>query len=79
MESFGEYIAVRGAKARIAAQLGVSHAAIQQWGSRVPAERVVAVEQITGIPREKLRPDLYRQDKPAPARKPRQPAGQPAQ
>lgn len=27
---------------------------------KVPAEQVVEVERITGLPREELRPDLYR-------------------
>jgi DNA-binding transcriptional regulator YdaS (Cro superfamily) len=35
-----------------------SRHAIYQW-DRVPAEHVHAVEKITGIPRHKLRPDLY--------------------
>jgi DNA-binding transcriptional regulator YdaS (Cro superfamily) len=38
--------------------LGLSRAAVSQW-RRVPAERVVEVERLTGIPREQLRPDLY--------------------
>lgn len=41
--------------------LGCSSQAISQW-SRIPADRVVDVERITGIPREELRPDLYRRD-----------------
>lgn len=36
----------------------ITRHAIYQW-SRVPAEHVGAVEQITGIPRHELRPDLY--------------------
>lgn len=35
--------------------------AISQW-TRVPAERVAHVEAATGIPREQLRPDLYRRE-----------------
>jgi DNA-binding transcriptional regulator YdaS (Cro superfamily) len=48
----------RGAKLRLARELGITHGAISQW-RRVPAERVIEVERITGIPREQLRPDLY--------------------
>ena len=35
--------------------------AIQAWlkKNRVPAERVLAVEKATGVPRHQLRPDLY--------------------
>jgi DNA-binding transcriptional regulator YdaS (Cro superfamily) len=39
--------------------LGLSYQAIQQW-EKIPAERVVEVEAVTGIARERLRPDLYR-------------------
>ena len=48
----------RGMQARIAAHLGLSRSAIVKW-RRVPAERVVDVEAITGIPRQHLRPDLF--------------------
>lgn len=39
--------------------LGITAQAVQAW-QRVPAERVVEVEKVTGVPREVLRPDLYR-------------------
>lgn len=32
--------------------------AVSQW-TRVPAERVLEVERVTGVPRHELRPDLY--------------------
>ena len=48
----------RGGLNALAVQLGISRAAISQW-QRVPAERVLDVERITGIPRIELRPDLY--------------------
>lgn len=38
--------------------IGVSAQAIWQW-QRVPAERVLDVERVTGVARSKLRPDLY--------------------
>jgi DNA-binding transcriptional regulator YdaS (Cro superfamily) len=43
---------------RLAESVGVSLSALSQW-NRVPAERVLRVEQATGVPRHKLRPDLY--------------------
>ena len=49
----------RGDGARIARELGISRAAFWRW-KKVPAEKVVEIERITNIPREKLRPDLYR-------------------
>lgn len=47
-----------GGMAQLAAKLGIARQAIYQW-SRIPAERVVDVERVTGIPRAELRPDLY--------------------
>jgi DNA-binding transcriptional regulator YdaS (Cro superfamily) len=43
----------------LARAIGVSYQAIQSWKKRIPAERVLDVERATGIPRDKLRPDLY--------------------
>jgi len=42
--------------------LGLTDEAVRLWRSRgkVPAERVVELERLTGVPREQLRPDLYR-------------------
>jgi len=51
----------RGAVGRLAKALGISQPAIYQW-RRVPAERVLMVERITGIPRHQLRPDIYPKD-----------------
>jgi len=50
--------AKRGMCAKVAHDLGLTRAAVLKW-ERVPAERVVEIERITGIPREQLRPDLY--------------------
>jgi len=38
--------------------LGLSRGAVSQW-ARVPTERVLAVEKLTGIHREELRPDVF--------------------
>ena len=57
--------AQRGMPARLARGLGLTRAAVLKW-ERVPAERVVEIERITGIAREKLRPDLYARE-PLPA------------
>lgn len=42
----------------LARRIGVTRQAIYGW-DKIPAERVVEVEAATGIPRKKLRPDLY--------------------
>lgn len=57
---------VAGGAVGLGRQLGISPQAVSQWG-RVPAERVVDVERITGIPRAELRPDLFgeRESRPA--------------
>ena len=47
-----------GGMAQLAEKLGIARQAIYQW-SRIPAERVVEVERITGVPRVELRPDLF--------------------
>jgi DNA-binding transcriptional regulator YdaS (Cro superfamily) len=48
----------RGLRLKVARALGITHGAVSQW-RRVPAERVIAVEALTGFPKERLRPDLY--------------------
>lgn len=45
----------------LAERLGIGRPAIYGWmkDERIPAERLADVERVTGIPRWKLRPDLY--------------------
>jgi DNA-binding transcriptional regulator YdaS (Cro superfamily) len=45
----------------LARALGVTSPAILEW-RRIPSHRILQAEAVTGIPREKLRPDLYRLD-----------------
>ena len=52
--------AVGGLRA-LARLLGITHQAILQW-DKVPAERLLEIERVTGVARERLRPDLYRVD-----------------
>jgi len=49
-----------GGVSEFARKIGISQPSISNW-SRVPAERVLAVEAITGVSRAYLRPDLYRE------------------
>jgi TorA maturation chaperone TorD len=53
-----EAIRAAGGVGELARQVGVSQPSVSNW-TRVPAERVVAVEVVTGIDRAVLRPDLY--------------------
>ncbi|MEL0107886.1 MAG: Cro/CI family transcriptional regulator [Rhodospirillaceae bacterium] len=47
-----------GSVNHLAESLGVTRQALYQW-SRIPAERVLEIERLTGIARHDLRPDLY--------------------
>lgn len=47
-----------GGVAELARKIGISQPSVSNW-SQVPAQRVVAVEAATGVPRNELRPDLY--------------------
>lgn len=50
----------RHTQSELADKVGVTQGAISQWLKRgVPPRRVKAVEKATGIPRERLRPDIY--------------------
>lgn len=55
-------LTAHGVPAKIARDLGLTPQAVSIWmcKKRIPAERVVEVEMVTGIDRERLRPDLYR-------------------
>lgn len=47
-----------GNEFRLARALGLTPAAVYRWW-RIPSERIKEVERVTGVRREKLRPDLY--------------------
>jgi DNA-binding transcriptional regulator YdaS (Cro superfamily) len=53
-----------GGQAKLAEALGIYQSAVAKWvaNKRVPAERVLAVEKITGVSRHELRPDIYPTD-----------------
>ena len=48
-----------GGVPELARRLGVSRQAIYQW-TEVPVERAADLERITGIPRSRLRPDVFK-------------------
>lgn len=50
---------VPGNMRRLADALKISRAAVSRW-NKIPDERVLAVEKVTGVPRRQLRPDLFR-------------------
>jgi len=60
-----EAIRAAGGITELARRIGISQPSVSNW-SRVPTERVLAVEAATGIERAVLRPDLYEPASPAP-------------
>jgi post-segregation antitoxin (ccd killing protein) len=59
--ALAEAIAAAGGVSRLAERLGLAHPSVARWQrtGRVPADRVAAVEAATGVPRHRLRPDLF--------------------
>ena len=53
-----EAIRAVGGVTELARRIGISQPSVSNW-SRVPAERVLTVEAVTGVARAVLRPDLY--------------------
>jgi DNA-binding transcriptional regulator YdaS (Cro superfamily) len=51
-------IAQAGSVSDLAESLGITPQTVSQW-ARVPAERALQVEGITGVSRHILRPDIY--------------------
>lgn len=47
-----------GGVVALARELGIKHTALYSW-NRIPAERVLDVERISGISRHDLRPDIF--------------------
>jgi len=60
MDKLTEYFdAARGRRLKLAEKLGVKPSAISQW-KKAPIARIAEIEAATGIPREKLRPDIFK-------------------
>lgn len=51
-------IEAAGGVTELARRIGIAQPSVSNW-DRVPADRVVAVEAASGVPRMRLRPDLY--------------------
>ena len=51
-------IKAAGGYSELAEALGIRPQSVWQW-TRVPLNRVVEVEKVTGVSRRKLRPELY--------------------
>ena len=57
-EGLSQAIQAAGGVSELARKLGIAQPSVSNW-TRVPAERVVSVEALTGVNRVALRPDLY--------------------
>ncbi|HEX5933477.1 MAG TPA: Cro/CI family transcriptional regulator [Pseudorhizobium sp.] len=58
LTALGRAINSVGSASELARRLRVTPAAVLQW-RKVPAERVLEVERITGVSRHDLRPDVF--------------------
>ena len=57
-QGLAEAIRAAGGVGALARKIGIAQPSVSNW-SRIPAERVIAVEEATGVHRTVLRPDLY--------------------
>jgi len=53
-----EAIRAAGGVSQLAEKIGISQPSVSNW-HKIPAERVLSVEKVTGVSRTALRPDLY--------------------
>src|SRR6187551_2894347 len=47
-----------GGVSELARKIGIAQPSVSNW-SRIPAERVASIEEMTGVDRALLRPDLF--------------------
>ncbi|HEX5464438.1 MAG TPA: helix-turn-helix domain-containing protein [Burkholderiales bacterium] len=61
MKPIQKAIEIAGSQKALADRLGVSQPAVCKWlnGARVPADKVLAIEEATSVSRHDLRPDIY--------------------
>lgn len=57
-EALLEAIELAGGIRALAREIGLSHEGVRRW-ERAPAEYIVDIEKATGVPRERLRPDIF--------------------
>ena len=58
----------KGSRRKIGDACGITSQAVSDW-DRVPVEHVITFESLTGIPRERIRPDIYGAPRPRPRRR----------
>jgi DNA-binding transcriptional regulator YdaS (Cro superfamily) len=52
-------IKAAGSMRKLAKLLGIRQQSVCKW-KKIPAHHILEIERLTGVPREELRPDLYR-------------------
>lgn len=57
-----EIRARKGLSSNLSRHLGITRQAVSGW-KQIPIDLLITIEQFTGIPREKLRPELFRKAK----------------
>ena len=45
--SFKKLIEIKGTQVKVSVELGISEAAVSQWGGVIPLKRAVAIERMT--------------------------------
>ena len=60
-EALARAAEVVGGFVKLAQMMEIAPSSVYMWVNRgrVPAERVIAIERLTGVPRHELRPDIY--------------------
>jgi DNA-binding transcriptional regulator YdaS (Cro superfamily) len=64
MDAIDRAIEAVGGRRQLAEACGVRYQAVHKWRKqgRIPAERVLTIERVSGVSRSELRPDLYPPD-----------------
>ena len=63
LDALTRAIEYAGGSSALARRIGVSPSAVTNWSKlvkRISPENAVRIENVTGIPREEIRPDLFR-------------------
>lgn len=58
VEALDEAARISGGRTKLAEALSISRSAVYQWDI-CPIKRALEIEGLTGVPRERLRPDIY--------------------
>lgn len=61
MSTLAEIIDKAGGVTKVSRELGLPVGTVSAWitRNRVPAERVISLERVTGAPRHQIRSDIY--------------------